>query len=187
MDTKISALPNGNPAAIGDELPINRAGSNFSVTAESVAALGNAQLSGIQHFRQTIPAPRVATLGSNPLKILSGIAGVFLIGLTDALLSIPTGTTPYTLNGADTIEAYYNNGLSPVFNDNTMFGTGLAGFADQVPPTVTSAQVTAIQTENNLGVDVFLSTFNSALSTQVNITGGDGDLTVDFYYTVVPQ
>lgn len=38
-DTKISALTSGNPAQSGDELPINRAGANFKITAGSIAAL----------------------------------------------------------------------------------------------------------------------------------------------------
>lgn len=39
-NTKISALPSGDPAQSGDTLPIDRAGSNFAVTAGSIAALG---------------------------------------------------------------------------------------------------------------------------------------------------
>jgi hypothetical protein len=40
-DTKISALSAGNPAQSGDEIPINRGGANFKVTAASIAALVN--------------------------------------------------------------------------------------------------------------------------------------------------
>jgi hypothetical protein len=36
---KISELTAGNPAVSGDQIPINRGGTNFSVTAESIAAL----------------------------------------------------------------------------------------------------------------------------------------------------
>lgn len=41
-DTKISALTSGNPAQAGDEIPINRSGVNFKVTATSIAALAGA-------------------------------------------------------------------------------------------------------------------------------------------------
>ena len=47
-DTRISAFINVNPAMAGDIVPIDRAGSNFSVTAGSIAAL----------------APSVPTLGT---------------------------------------------------------------------------------------------------------------------------
>lgn len=36
---KISELTAGNPAVTGDQIPINRGGTNYSVTVESVAAL----------------------------------------------------------------------------------------------------------------------------------------------------
>ncbi len=38
-NTKISALTSGNPAQSSDQLPINRGGSNFSITAGSIASL----------------------------------------------------------------------------------------------------------------------------------------------------
>lgn len=38
-NTKISALPAGNPAQTGDIVPIDRAGANFGITAGSIAAL----------------------------------------------------------------------------------------------------------------------------------------------------
>lgn len=38
-NTKISALTSGNPAQSGDVIPIDRAGTNFSITAGSIAAL----------------------------------------------------------------------------------------------------------------------------------------------------
>jgi hypothetical protein len=47
-NTKISALPSGNPAQAGDLVPIDRAGANFSITVGSVASL----------------APNVPTLGT---------------------------------------------------------------------------------------------------------------------------
>ncbi len=40
-NTKISALVDGNPAQSADVLPIDRAGSNFSITAGSIASLAN--------------------------------------------------------------------------------------------------------------------------------------------------
>jgi ethanolamine utilization microcompartment shell protein EutS len=38
-NTKISALASGDPAQNGDLIPVDRAGANFSLTAQSVAAL----------------------------------------------------------------------------------------------------------------------------------------------------
>jgi hypothetical protein len=41
-DLKISQLNNGDPAQTADQIPINRAGVNFSITAGSVASLATA-------------------------------------------------------------------------------------------------------------------------------------------------
>ena len=40
-DLKISQLTAGNPAQSGDEIPINRSGSNFKITAGSIASLAS--------------------------------------------------------------------------------------------------------------------------------------------------
>jgi hypothetical protein len=50
---KISALPNGVPAQPGDQIPVARNGSNYSITAGSVAALSSGL--GILNFFGNIP------------------------------------------------------------------------------------------------------------------------------------
>src|SRR5580692_4807669 len=47
MSEKISQLTSGNPAQGSDQIPINRGGSNFSITAASIAALAGGGGGGI--------------------------------------------------------------------------------------------------------------------------------------------
>lgn len=75
---KISQLNDGNPAAVGDQLPINRAGTNFRVTAESIAAL--------------VPTPTPTTLGGVESQV--AVAGTFLTGISTA--GVPTTGTAVT-------------------------------------------------------------------------------------------
>jgi hypothetical protein len=71
---KISELVDGNPAQSGDLLPIDRSGSNFSVTAGSVAALVtpgsavsiNGSSIAAPNFNDTTPA---AEVGQENIKI----------------------------------------------------------------------------------------------------------------------
>lgn len=46
-DEKISQLSSGNPAQSGDLIPIDRSGSNFAVTAGSIAALAQASATSL--------------------------------------------------------------------------------------------------------------------------------------------
>lgn len=47
MSEKISQMTSGNPAQGSDQIPINRGGANFSVTAQSIANLGGGASSPI--------------------------------------------------------------------------------------------------------------------------------------------
>lgn len=49
-DKKISQLSDGSPAQLGDLLPIDRAGTNFKVTAQSIAALDEPTISSPGYF-----------------------------------------------------------------------------------------------------------------------------------------
>lgn len=77
MNTKISALTNGNPALSGDLIPIDRSGANFSITAGSIAALAGA----------------ASSLKLSPIVLLSGG--------TDAIPAHTPGTYVVTTAGVD--------------------------------------------------------------------------------------
>lgn len=75
-NTKISALTGGNPAQTGDLLPIDRSGSNFSVTAASVAALGGLTVTspgcfwGVQiYFKDTGGNGPVSNPGADAVQV----------------------------------------------------------------------------------------------------------------------
>lgn len=72
-DLKISQLTGGDPAQSGDEIPINRSGSNFKITAGSVAALaaGTKTIRVFTPLDNQPPASNFATLDTrNSVAVL---------------------------------------------------------------------------------------------------------------------
>src|SRR6266496_6349743 len=78
---KISELALGNPALSSDELPVNRSGANFSITAGSIAAL-------------TAPGGTPGDIQYNNAGVLGGVTKVPLVnGGTNADLSASGSST----------------------------------------------------------------------------------------------
>lgn len=91
-NTKISALTSGNPAQSGDLLPIDRSGSNFSVTAGSIAALAVVSVFG----RTGVVT---ATSGDYSVAQVTGAAPL----ASPALSGTPTAPTASTGDNSTTI------------------------------------------------------------------------------------
>ena len=86
---KISALPSGNPAQSGDELPIARGGTSYKITAGSIADLGG-NVSG--------PASSV----NNQIALFAGTAGDSLqAASTTGLLKASSGVIAAAVPGVD--------------------------------------------------------------------------------------
>mgnify|MGYP003645028652 CR=1 FL=1 len=86
---KISALPSGNPAQSGDEIPIARGGTSYKITAGSIADLGG-NVSG--------PASSV----NNQIALFAGTAGDSIqAASTTGLLKASSGVIAAAVLGVD--------------------------------------------------------------------------------------
>jgi hypothetical protein len=86
---KISALPSGNPAQSGDEIPIARGGTSYKITAGSIADLGG-NVSG--------PASSV----NNQIALFAGTAGDSIqAASTTGLLKASSGVIAAAVPGVD--------------------------------------------------------------------------------------
>lgn len=92
-DTKISALPNGNPAQAGDVVPAVRSGTDFQLSVGSIAALAPAQVnadwnavSGLAQIlnKPTIPAAQV----NADWNAVSGVAQILNKPVLAATLAV---------------------------------------------------------------------------------------------------
>lgn len=153
-------------------------------TSQTTAGGG---VSGIGHCHVVIPAARVATLGDTPLEIVAGIPGAYLTQVSPVVFSIPVGTTPYTLNAATMLAIFYEGGGSPVGLNDLFNQVDLTGFVDQFPPTAfiqSPRNLSSTVPPQDVGLGLMLSTYDNGDDTGQDITGGDGNLVVDFFYAV---
>lgn len=152
-DLKISQLNNGDPAQTNDQIPINRAGVNFSVTAGSIASL--------------------ATTNSSNTEVLFNNAGVvdgdpqFTFNPTGDILSL-TGV----LN-VDNLQIDGNTIASTNTNGNITLAPNGTGdiFLDADTVRLGDLNAAAILTTNGTG-NLTLSTNNGTNSGTILITQG---------------
>ena len=158
--TKISAMPNGNPAQSGDLIPVDRAGTNYAITAGSVSSMPTssvttAALNSVVYVDgSTYPMTNAGFLaaltaacnGTIPGKLVMPPA-VTAVSLT-ASLTIPSncyiqgpGKNLLTLQAPSglTTQLFLISGVSNVTLDGfTMDGTGDVNSVDGVVVTGSS-------------------------------------------------
>jgi len=150
-DLKISQLTNGNPAQTNDQIPINRAGVNFSITAGSISSL--------------------ATTNSATTQVLFNLAGVvtgdpqFTFNPTGDVLSL-TGQW-----NIDNIRVDGNVISSTNTNGNIDLTPNGAGRTNVTNLTTTSPRIlTAINDTN--GNELFLFTATASAVNELSVTNG---------------
>lgn len=123
-NTKISALVDGSPAQSADIIPIDRAGTNFSVTAGSIAALA--------------PAGTVTSIGETVNG--SSSSGIFTIS-----------GSPVTGSGTINLATAGTSGGIPYFSSGTVLSTSTALTANS--PVLGGGAGTAPSTKTFLTTD----------------------------------
>ena len=152
-DLKISQLNNGNPAQTNDQIPINRAGVNFSVTAGSIASLATTNSSNTEVlFNNAGVVDGDPQFTFNPTGDILSLTGVLNV---DNLRLDDNAITSTNTNGNITLAP---NGTGHVFVDADTLRVG-------------DANVAAILTTNGTG-NLTISTNNGTNSGTILITQG---------------
>lgn len=152
-DLKISQLNNGDPAQTADQIPINRAGVNFSVTAGSIASLATANSANTEVlFNNAGVVDGDPQFTFNPTGDILSLTGVLNV---DNLRLDDNAITSTNTNGSITLAP---NGTGHVFVDADTLRVG-------------DANVAAILTTNGTG-NLTISTNNGTNSGTILITQG---------------
>lgn len=124
-DTKISALPSGNPAQSGDQIPIARSGANYKITAASIASLAG-----------NVDGP--ASSVDNQIALFNSTTGkVIKAASTTGLLKASSGVIAAAVSGTDYAPA--TSGTSILKGSGTGgFSNAAAGTDYLAPPSGTS-------------------------------------------------
>lgn len=159
MDLKISQLNNGDPAQTADQIPINRAGVNFSITAGSIASLATANSSNTQVlFNDNGVVDGDANFTFNKTGAILSLTGQFN---TDNLRLDGNTISSTDANGNITIAP---NGTGDVLVDADTLRVGDSG----VDATI----------QSNGNADLILRTGNATTGTVTLADGANGNLTV---------
>jgi hypothetical protein len=103
---KISALPSGNPAQSGDEIPIARSGTSYKITAGSIAGLATPGVEG--------PTSSV----NNQIALFAGTAGDSIqAASTTGILKATSGVIAAAVAGVDYGDIY---GADTICTDNSL-------------------------------------------------------------------
>lgn len=105
-DLKISQLTDGNPAQSNDQIPINRGGANFRITAGSISNLGveqsdvgtNPNQIPLNQYLGTMAFQDAAAINVGKIRA-NGLGGVgYALGAGSAVTQATSRTTGVTIN-----------------------------------------------------------------------------------------
>ena len=124
-NTKISALISGNPAQTNDQIPINRGGSNFSITAGSIAALITGTTNQITVTGSVLSIPSVFIApGSIAATTTLGVVGATSGTATFTAPAI-AGTTTNPISVSNVLLGPAGSAASPTFAIPNSSGAGM--------------------------------------------------------------
>lgn len=99
MSLKISQLTSGNPAQAGDLIPIDRAGSNFSLTAGAIAALAGSGLTTVNGVGMLGPGFINGAATTSDQNVLIGSNNQVHVYMFTPLLSITITKVKWHVSG----------------------------------------------------------------------------------------
>lgn len=175
-DLRISQLTPGDPAQSSDEIPVNRSGTNFSVTAGSVAALANSSAF------ESLPAWFMSGDGSNysfstsPGLFSTGTANLIQFWMVQIFRTIKITTASFRYIGAGAggvggIAIYDSTGQTKLASFDNFAFSGGAG-----PKTITATGGSVILNPGVYIVACAQSVSGASASTQGSyLTQGTSD------------
>lgn len=178
-DLKISQLNNGDPAQTADQIPINRAGVNFSVTAGSIASLATANSANTEVlFNNAGVVDGDPQFTFNPTGDILSLTGVLNV---DNLRLDDNAITSTNTNGSITLAP---NGTGHVFVDADTLRVGDLNAAAILTTNGTGNLTISTNNGTNSGTILITQGVNGA----INITpNGTGRTTVTNLTTTSPR
>ncbi len=122
-NTKISEMANGNPALSADVIPIDRSGTNYSVTAGSVASLAG-PAGPILTASVTVTEAQLTALKITPIQIVAAPGAGSFINVISVVFNKTAGgfaaaTTAYVVGFSESPESDYQLTTSSNFIQNS--------------------------------------------------------------------
>lgn len=172
-DAKISQLQDGSPAQPLDQIPVNRAGTNFRVNAGSLPSLA------VQVQQVQISSAQLLALKGSPQALIAAPgAGKFIVVFA-ATFQYRFGTVAYNLNNG----GWLCIGPAGTEQQDAFVSLDSHGILDQVKNTIAFS---ALQTSNGYRPNFENAAINIANGVAASEwTGGDGTLVVTVFYAVV--
>ncbi len=124
-DTKISGLTAGGSAQTGDLLPIDRSGSNFNVTAASIAALASGPAPSLFTGSMLTMTPGTVYQNTTGQPVL--IMGWFLYGASPAVIYTDASSTPTTVVFSQSNNSSYGSAFWFIVGVNDYYQIASAG------------------------------------------------------------
>lgn len=172
---KISQLTDGSPAQSTDQIPVNRAGTNFRVDAGSLQLL--------QTVTVTLSAAQIKNAGASPVSLIPTPGTNKYIYPIAIFASYIFGTVPYTnANGNAEVINYSGQHQDVIFPSIVPF---LLSAQSAAEPWVIGAFITGTPFTDVLSECVdkaFVFTIDSGAA---EFAAGDGTLTFTILYYVV--
>lgn len=174
-DEKISQLTSGNPALSGDLIPIDRSGSNFAVTAASIASL-----SGLGIAVVNVSAAQMHSAHSVPIQLLAAPGANNMI----SVLKITTQYIPLTTGFGGVGAWQYYMGSDIAANGWVVFPVLSGGNTQGTDPQIYSSgpyntgSQAIVPSANWINQPLMFD--NSADQS----SGGDGSLQITVVYTI---
>jgi hypothetical protein len=185
-DEKISQLASGNPAQSADLVPVDRSGSNFAVTAGSIASL--AAGGSVSSATVALSSSDLLNLRATPKTLVAGQVGKTIVPIFVQLV--------YTYGGVIYSGVSGNTfNMFPGTNINLSYDNGIhaTSFVDQTSNLMAFSFNSAPNNQGAFPVPQALASFQGqalslgfgSIQGAASLSAGNGTMTATVFYTVV--
>jgi hypothetical protein len=185
-DEKISQLANGNPALSTDLVPVDRSGSNFAVTATSIAAL--AAGGSVSSATVALSSADLLALRTTPKTLVAGQVGKTIVPIFIQLV-YTYGGTPYSGAASNVFNVFPGTSITLQYDN----GIRATGFVDQSASLICFSNSSAPNNQQAFPTPQALASFQGqplSLGFGANqgpapLSAGNGTMTATVVYSVV--